>query len=1397
MSYQAPKDEILQRLCKSSDVELCRVFESCTGREVYSESLRSLVRDLAEEHQLRERNTLIARLQSWITEGQNGKGANSRYLRYVKDVKLRPFGSSVMGISNRDGDLDISLEGCLTDKSISPTGRLSDALRGFKGDLLAEVHEILKKGQHFRYSKHPQLIRHAKVPVSKFVEPHTGIHCDLSIGNTTGVFKSNLLAEVLKIDDRVRDLVVIIKKWAKANHINDPANGSFNSYCLTLLVLSFAQSRSPPLIPSFRELFSGLRDVVCESQRNGEVDLLEEIKCFKEKAKIWHAQFQQEDRRNTESLCELLCAFFLSFSLFATHSQLLHYTAEGVSKSNSRPTSSCWDSGYVLSAWDANALKRYQLFVEDPFEAKDNCARTLATQDWWRIVKTLQETVNLVQEFTYALPSAQPEKWHVLWSFLFQHEPLPPLPERSGFNLMEFPPQRPKALMPLHKECLIEHLIRFKASDKKFIAVSYSWWSKEFKQFVMSAIEALKLFQGKGPKKKIIISKANNIKEDMVEHAVNSTLRARKTHNQVVDPYSCIIKQRLAEFLRCAIRFHKFRASYFDDEIKDWLMQCVVEAGLKGKFVDGDLQLERPADLRPMIVMESPHVGIPATLEAPNPRKDLLPMTPIIPPPPPEPLPSDDLAILGPLELEEQSGRVVVLDSIQVTKEDTPDEDEDEELWCEGTEIETCLSSCGELGTSYEHSYRNRGVISNHAACNSNSGVSNSVLEFVKVHFEVVDESKIKLHLMVMRSTRRSSTRQRVTREEIDLHPIPIPETIRLSISVLDGQVCVSLDVRSGLVPSRGLLAELGTVDEEGRDGTSLQEENEENDKILILPKSHGGDSGIGIPSQQATSSASMLTNGLHNRNAEILRLVFLDLFDTMEKLQDTDSFRGEIEIDPTEYVVPVSWVRQQVRDIARHLVLEIVVPNKRKRPMKIRIRKRARFEESDSDEEYEFGRNGSYNRVLSNGGDHYYFNDQKLYKRDILDRFQRFPPVRMVDEEDHVTKCLLWIKGMKREKSMHFQYGIYPQDVMHCLKERAEELGLRLEVRDNAMFIGINPHLTDQQIEETPKMSLAKLAALNEKVQSSIREYFTGLMIQSRTRGADRFTVQTKGYFMRPEWVSKQVVEIGRGLGFEVAERDGMVEFMNMPPLPPPLKQPPDQGLARYFSMPSPTAAAPFPIPIPPPASSSSHIRSGLARSHSVNYYPSNSAQEGMRKISCFNGFKLGGGSAQTGPHVMESRSFSNIDEEMKALRQSNSTRKGTSPPTDGNNLALLWNKSSGLNNGNQKSSSSSGRRMKQDHRQNQRRQSPKNGGGMLQGNLWRKENEPKLPHGGNPPSGAFVNGNNRNGRPRGKTRRGRGGRGRNQQQSTEQTSGVPTGGATKGLNVSQPPPLPPSNQS
>lgn len=379
----------------------------------------------------------------------------------------------------------------------------------------------------------------------------------------------------------------------------------------------------------------------------------------------------------------------------------------------------------------------------------------------------------------------------------------------------------------------------------------------------------------------MIISKADNIKDDMVEHAVNSTLRARKTHNLVVDPYQCVMKQRLAEFLRCTIRYHKFRASYFDDETKDWLLRCVLEAGLKGKYVDGDLHLERPADLRPAPINNG---------KIQNPRKEL----PLV-----AGSPIDD--VVGVLELEEPpQATTSKLMSYALEDEDYLDDDD---LWGDANGTETCVSSCGEMGTSYETSYVQRCL------------TALPVVDAVKVQLDVGPDDSVRVNFVVIKVPPKKQTQRNRKAEEPldDLGPVSVDASVKVTLTAVGDYVSVGLESCCSAPPMRGLLAELTTVTEEG-----------------------SPDNGIPHP--------ALISNGLHERNAEILKHVFLDLFDVMEKLQDTDSFRGEIEIDPTEYVVPVSWVRQQVRDIARHLFLEIVVHNKRRRAMKIRIRKRARY---------------------------------------------------------------------------------------------------------------------------------------------------------------------------------------------------------------------------------------------------------------------------------------------------------------------------------------------------------------------------------------------------------------------------------------------------------------------
>jgi terminal uridylyltransferase len=45
----------------------------------------------------------------------------------------------------------------------------------------------------------------------------------------------------LQVDPRVRPLVYIVKHWAKARHINSPADGTLSSYGYIICLLHFLQ----------------------------------------------------------------------------------------------------------------------------------------------------------------------------------------------------------------------------------------------------------------------------------------------------------------------------------------------------------------------------------------------------------------------------------------------------------------------------------------------------------------------------------------------------------------------------------------------------------------------------------------------------------------------------------------------------------------------------------------------------------------------------------------------------------------------------------------------------------------------------------------------------------------------------------------------------------------------------------------------------------------------------------------------------------------------------------------------------------------------------------------------------------------------------------------------------
>jgi hypothetical protein len=96
-----------------------------------------------------------------------------------------------------------------------------------------------------------QAVLHARVPLLKITHS-SGANVDLSVNNLNGVRNTVLLRTYVETDDRVRPLVLAVKRWAKAHGLADASAGFFSSYSLTLLALYFLQHVAG-ILPSLQD----------------------------------------------------------------------------------------------------------------------------------------------------------------------------------------------------------------------------------------------------------------------------------------------------------------------------------------------------------------------------------------------------------------------------------------------------------------------------------------------------------------------------------------------------------------------------------------------------------------------------------------------------------------------------------------------------------------------------------------------------------------------------------------------------------------------------------------------------------------------------------------------------------------------------------------------------------------------------------------------------------------------------------------------------------------------------------------------------------------------------------------------------------------------------------------
>ncbi|KAI3893580.1 hypothetical protein MKW92_052250 [Papaver armeniacum] len=279
-------------------------------------------------------------------------------------------------------DLDISIE--------IPCGELvSSMVKNKKQKFLKEITKALRKRGMVR---NLQLILQARVPLLICETNLQNISCDISISNLLGQIKSKLFLWLTEIDGHFCDMILLIKEWAKSQQINDPKNGTLNSYSLCLLVIFHLQTCEPAIFPPLKDIYSGnvAKDLTgsrLTAERTIHDTCTANIEIFRRNS------FRN---LNQSSLPKLFISFFQKFSrisVLASEYTICTYTGR-------------WEYKRNNDKW----TKDYPLLIEDPFEQPDNAASAVSVNQLPRISEAFERTHRSL------VSSSQDKKFCDLWS---------------------------------------------------------------------------------------------------------------------------------------------------------------------------------------------------------------------------------------------------------------------------------------------------------------------------------------------------------------------------------------------------------------------------------------------------------------------------------------------------------------------------------------------------------------------------------------------------------------------------------------------------------------------------------------------------------------------------------------------------------------------------------------------------------------------------------------------------------------------------------------------------------------------------------------------------------------------------------------------------------------------
>ncbi|XP_054041480.1 poly(A) RNA polymerase GLD2 isoform X1 [Rissa tridactyla] len=266
--------------------------------------------------------------------------------RIFPQSRLFLVGSSLNGFGTRSSDGDL----CLVVKE-EPVNQKTEARH-----ILSLVQKLFST-KLSSYIDRPQLIR-AKVPIVKFRDKVSCVEFDLNVNNVVGIRNTFLLRTYAHIENRVRPLVLVVKKWASFRDINDASRGTLNSYSLVLMVLHYLQTLPEPILPSLQKNYPESFDPAMQ---------LHLVHRAPRTIPPYHS-------KNGSSLGDLLIGFFKYYATEFDWSHQMISVREA--RAIPRPDGTEWRNKFIC--------------VEEPFDGT-NTARAVHEKQKFDIIKVLAD----------------------------------------------------------------------------------------------------------------------------------------------------------------------------------------------------------------------------------------------------------------------------------------------------------------------------------------------------------------------------------------------------------------------------------------------------------------------------------------------------------------------------------------------------------------------------------------------------------------------------------------------------------------------------------------------------------------------------------------------------------------------------------------------------------------------------------------------------------------------------------------------------------------------------------------------------------------------------------------------------------------------------------------------